>query len=530
MVIAREIQDRQGQGQALNNLGRVLLRTGKTTEATQRLIEAIKIWEYLRARLNDSFKVSIFQEQARTYRFLQKALAYQNKTDAALEIAERGRSRAFLELLATHLSSVATPKLPSIEQIQQIAKAQNATLVEYSIIDDDFQIKGKQQTRESELFIWVVKPTGEVTFRRVDLKPLWQQHNSSLANLSVNIRDCIGERRMSDSCIELFINKQSLQQFHQRLKLDCSGVKRGTMGFSCGPTIDKDRADIYYLQQLHQLLIKPIADLLPTDPKADVVFIPEQSLSLVPFVALQDAEGKYLIEKHTIRTSPSMHVLDLTHRQAQEVRGLAKDILIVGNPTMPKVSFRLGEPPQQLNPLPAAEKEARTVAAIFNIQAITGNQASKAAVVKQMLKAKFIHLATHSFADDFKRLGIPGVIALAPSGRDDGWLTASEIQDLKLSAELVVLSSCDSGGGKITGDGIIGLSRSFIIARVPSMIVALWAIEDQSTADLMIEFYRNLQHNPDKAQALRLAMLSMVANPRYKPRDWAAFTLIGEGQ
>ena len=100
---------------------------------------------------------------------------------------------------------------------------------------------------------------------------------------------------------------------------------------------------------------------------------------------------------------------------------------------------------------------------------------------------------------------------------------------MKLNAELVVLSACDTGRGIITGDGVIGLSRSLISAGVPSVVVSLWKVPDEPTAALMTEFYRQLQFKPDKATALRQAMLTtMKKHP--KPRDWAAFTLIGEAQ
>ncbi|WP_293185833.1 MULTISPECIES: CHAT domain-containing protein [unclassified Microcoleus] len=94
---------------------------------------------------------------------------------------------------------------------------------------------------------------------------------------------------------------------------------------------------------------------------------------------------------------------------------------------------------------------------------------------------------------------------------------------------LVVLSACNTGEGRITGDGVIGLSRALISAGVPSAIVSLWAVPDAPTSELMQAFYRNLQSNPDKAQALRQAMLTtMKTHPQ--PRNWAAFTLIGEAE
>ncbi|KAM3091237.1 CHAT domain-containing protein, partial [Phormidesmis sp. 146-12] len=199
----------------------------------------------------------------------------------------------------------------------------------------------------------------------------------------------------------------------------------------------------------------------------------------------------------------------------------------LGNPTMPQVSLSPGEPKQQLSPLPGAEIEAKTIASLLNTQPIIGAQGTKAAIVAKMPQASIIHLATHGLLDDIRGLG--SAIALAPSGNDNGLLTAEEILNMRLQADLVVLSACNTAQGRTTGDGMIGLSRSLIAARVPSVIVSLWAIPDAPTADLMKAFYQNLQKNPDRAQALRQAMLTtMKTHPQ--PRDWAAFTLIGEAE
>ncbi|WP_333241376.1 MULTISPECIES: CHAT domain-containing protein [unclassified Microcoleus] len=284
------------------------------------------------------------------------------------------------------------------------------------------------------------------------------------------------------------------------------------------------------LPTLHQLLIDPIQTLLPKDPNARVIFIPQGSLFQVPFPALQDSGGTYLIEKHTILTAPSIQVLDLTRQQRQKLaqkQSNSGSALVLGNPTMPSVSLSLGEPKRQLSPLPGAEAEARAIAPLLNTQAITGAQGTKAAIVQKMPQASIIHLATHGLLDDVNGLG--SAIALAPSGSDDGLLTAEEIFDMKLQANLVVLSACNTGEGRITGDGVIGLSRALISAGVPSVIVSLWAVPDAPTAELMKAFYQNLQNNPDKAQALRQAMLTTMKTHQ-EPRNWAAFTLIGEAE
>ncbi|MGB5963121.1 MAG: CHAT domain-containing tetratricopeptide repeat protein [Coleofasciculaceae cyanobacterium] len=517
LAIAREIKDRYGEGVSLNNLGFALLKSGKLTEAEKNLRTGIELWESQRARLgnNDAYKISIFEEQTRTYRTLQEVLIAQNKTNDALLISERGRARAFVELLATRLSPVAaqSPKVapPTLEQIKQIAKVQNSTLIQYSIITDNFKIQGKEETKESKLYIWVIKPTGEVNFRNVDLTPLWQKQDTSLSDLVTNARKSIGVNR---SLAVVGSHPEAVQKAEEQ------ATKK--------------------LQQLYQLLIEPIANLLPTDPNAHVTFIPQQSLFLAPFPALQDASGKYLIEQHTILTAPSIQVLELTHQQRQRVGAYGRtplqgnDALVVGNPTMPSVVTTIGEKPQQLAALPGAEREAKAIASLLNTQPLIGDKASKNVVTELMPKARIIHLATHGLFDDVQ--GLDSAIALAPSsplekGGSDGLLTAAEILSMKLNAELVVLSACDTGRGKIAGDGVVGLSRSLISAGVSSVMVSLWAVSDDSTAYLMTEFYKNMQQNPDKAQALRQAMLSTKNQKEYEnPRQWAAFTLIGEAE
>ncbi len=127
----------------------------------------------------------------------------------------------------------------------------------------------------------------------------------------------------------------------------------------------------------------------------------------------------------------------------------------------------------------------------------------------------------------FKGLGVPGAIALAPSNNDDGLLSAGEILDLELNIDLMVLSACDTGRGAITGDGVVGLSRSLLTAGVSSLVVSLWSVPDAPTSELMTYFYQELRQNGDKAQALRQAMLKTKEKHPH-PRDWAAFTLIGE--
>jgi CHAT domain-containing protein len=334
----------------------------------------------------------------------------------------------------------------------------------------------------------VIQPTGKITFRQVDLKATLPKQCNSINQLVNQSRVAFGVR--SEDLV-------AVEPIGDAKPNPCN-------------TIDSKAT----LTTLHKALIQPIADLLPTDPTQHVTFIPQDELFLVPFPALLDANGKYLIEHHTIRTASSIQLL----QQTAVLKATPK-----GNSTLV-----LGNPKTNLANLPEAEKEAHAIAPLFNTTAITGADGTKATILQKMQNAKLIHLATHGTFDD--RNGLKSALHLTPNGEDDGLLTAEEILSLKLNADLVVLSACDTGRGKLSGEGVIGLSRSFIAAGVPSVIVSLWQVPDNSTALLMTQFYKQLKTNPDKAQALRQAMLHTMKQYPNQPRAWAAFTLVGEAQ
>jgi CHAT domain-containing protein len=470
--------------------GSLSLKTGRSDEAVKHLDQAAQAFELQRPGLGDAEQVSLFETQQATYRQLQMALIAKNLPEAALEAAERGRARAFVELLSRRLQvSSQQPNLVrslNSKQIRQTAKNQNATIVQYSLVSED------------KLYVWVIKPSGQIVFRPVDLtKVLFKQDFSTFVN----------QARSND--------------------LGARGRGIGVVSVRSGQA----RGSLTDLQRLYQVLIAPIAKELPTSISDRIIFVPQGALFLVPFAALQDNSGKYLIEQHTLSIAPSIQTLELT--RAQQVKRNAQPAplaaLIVGNPTMPKVLVEAGKPAEQLAALPGAEREARAIATLLNAEVLTGDAATKAKILQKIPQSRQVHLATHGLLDDFWGIGLPGAIALAPSGQDDGLLTTEEILDLKLNADLVVLSACDTGRGKITGDGVIGLSRAIVAAGTPSVIVSLWAVPDSPTATLMVEFYKQRLRNSSKAQALRQAMLTtMQQYPQ--PANWAAFVLVGEAE
>ncbi|GAB4354773.1 MAG: hypothetical protein Fur0042_23840 [Cyanophyceae cyanobacterium] len=183
-----------------------------------------------------------------------------------------------------------------------------------------------------------------------------------------------------------------------------------------------------------------------------------------------------------------------------------------------------------LSPLTGAAQEAQTIARFFNAAPLLGPQATETAVKARLDGADLLHFATHGIFQVGDRDVLDAWLALAPDPQngEDGKLTLGEIFDRPLAAQIAVLSACDTGKGRITGEGVIGLARAFLRAGTPTVVASLWKVPDQQTAMLMEEFYRQLLAGRDRAEALRLAQLSIRA--RYpNPFYWAAFVIIGDG-
>lgn len=502
--IAQQIGNSRRLARAFNNLGFVYFKVGNLEEAEANATKAIAILEILFKNIaDDPDSQMTLGDTLISYNLLQRILVAQHKHEEALAIAEQSRAKASVSLLTQRMDVEINisdiDEALSASDIQKIAKDNNAVIVEYSLILESYLNYGGVRGNTAEIYTWVIQPTGEINFHQT----LLDDQDFKFQDIALQIQTSIGNR------------------------------SRGGFELSDEPEIDQQA----YLQALHELLIQPIAGFLPDDPLQQVVIIPQRELFSVPFAALRDATGQYLIEKHTLSFAPAAQMLQLAQEQKSpdfEQQKLAQKALIVGNPEMPMVRLAADKEAEPLMALPGAEQEALEIATLLGSSPLIGAQGKESTIKQLMTDASLIHLATHGLLEygrpeDSGVRDIPGAIALTPDldTQDDGLLTAAEILDMQLQANLVVLSACDTGLGTVTDDGVNGLSRSFIMAGVPSVVVSLWSVPDAPTTELMIEFYQQMQMSGNnKAQALRQAMLkTMEDHP--DPRDWAAFTLIG---
>ena len=213
------------------------------------------------------------------------------------------------------------------------------------------------------------------------------------------------------------------------------------------------------------------------------------------------------------------------------------EALVVGNPDPPAEPLLPGLPAPVLPALPAAEREARAIAELYDAPALLGARATREAVLDRLPYARFAHFATHALAGE-DALRIPGALCLLPSApadpaRAEGsvsvgpYLRADDVEALDLSGcHLVLLSACQTGWGRLSPEGNLGLARTFLVAGVDCVVVSLWPVDDTATAGLMIAFHQHLAAGATTGEALRHAVRE-TRRCHTRPVDWAGFTLLG---
>jgi len=502
---------------------RALKALGRHREAFAEFEASARIANDLRSNLkSDPGKVGFMDRRQAVFTDWAEALLEAGRDEEALEVAEAGRARAIADLLAQRrvrgkagerviLEQVRT----TVEELGATARAQSGNLAARAA--EGSEIRGpeleKQLARlrsqnrelaslitvqspkvgeirgvatrlgaaiveylatESRLFIWVVQPSGAVHTVRKDVP------RESIASSIKQVRRQIDEA-----------DADTLQH--------PEGVRS-------------------LLRTLDAVLFEPIEPWLPA-VDTPVVVVPHGPLWLVPFAALEDAAGKSLAERHALCFVPSVSVFRYTGARRASAAGVQR-ALIVADPVPPHGS---GLPALAGSRAEAIQIQTRLGPRRAHL--LTGAEASEAAVKRESAGYGILHFATHGLITEDRPL--ESSLALAEGEGEDGYLRVDEVFGLDLKADLVVLSGCSTGLGRLSGDGVLGLTRAFLYAGTRSLVVSQWDVSDRATGFLMDRFYAELEAGRGKVAALRAAQLS--AKERWPhPALWAAFELIGE--
>lgn len=271
------------------------------------------------------------------------------------------------------------------------------------------------------------------------------------------------------------------------------------------------------IAELTQMLLPtPITDKL--DSVKHLIVVPVFGLGTVPYAMLQPfKDNSYLIDRMSISIAPSLFDVG-AHMYPWNVKFAFSSPLIVGNPhLMPSHGW-------VVPPLLGAEREAQAVAKIMNTTPLIGKEATRKVIVSKARDSSLLYFATHGIASSNNPL-VESFLMFSADTFEQGWLTAKQVQDGRLWAQIAILSACQTGLGKVHDAGIIGLARGFQIAGVPRVVMSLWSVDDTATNELMQAFVKHLKDDIP-AEALRKAMVE-VKEQRPAPSQWASFVLFG---
>jgi len=522
VVVCRKGTDRDALADALEGRAAVSAALQHYDAAMADVREAMAIREDIRSHLvpDDARKQGYNERIQSLYDTSIDLLTKMGNHREALEVAEQGRARAFLDLMGTQAlpaapgeSTVAVdaPTFASYvsaapytaAQMIDAARHYNSTILAYWASD-------------KTIYTWVVAADGTIHEARVPVT------RTRLVQL---IRQTTEEKHSA---------KPPSTQVSQT---------SGTAMQSRGPedvALSSTKSDAWRL--LYGLLIAPVDRYLPTKRGALLTIIPHHELFRVSFAALTDSHGQYLVERYAIHSVPASALLRYTQGNEEKAAQLPQHYLLIANPAGLSLKNGLALPA-----LPATLNEVRAIEQLLPVNEVTslaGSDAQENSVTRALPSATVIHFATHAVMDDADPRSSFLLFYPPPGSKDPVRLTTAAIYQMKLHTRLVVLSACRTGLGRITGDGIDGFSRAFFYAGTASFLSTLWDVADQPTAALLPTFYRELSGGKSRSAALRNAQLALIqklrtgkvhANtplgPITLPEDplyWAAFSLSGE--
>ncbi|XP_078348122.1 uncharacterized protein LOC144633186 [Oculina patagonica] len=500
LSIAKELGQRDGEGAACYSLGCVLELSGDLHEALNYYRSSVKLYNEVRGLLQseDTWKITFRNAFQHAYDALWRTLLLLEKVEEALCVAEQGRAQALEDLM----------------KLQYACELLDSGSFEPKVKVSDILSNRSKQTvfvaiEGKTVNFWVLCKAKNTEFRQKKV-----EREEAVAFLERLRKNAFKEIK---SGVQVTCENRSLDEHIEKL-----------------PPTDREEAVQDTVKELHskneslrlfyECIIGPIADVLQGD---DLIIVPDGPLCLAPYAAFVDDESRYLSESFKISIFPSLTSLKLIADSAYDFHRTS-GTLLVGDPCVEEVVNRRGRP--KWLSLPYARKEVELIGEMLDIPPLTGRDATKNEVLKRIGSVALVHIAAHGDME-------AGEIALAPNPEraskipkvKDFMLKMSDVQAAKLRARLVVLSCCHSAQGKVTPEGVVGIARAFLGAGARSVLVALWAINDEATMEFMKSFYTHLKDGHSTSVALNRSMKSLRESDKFGAvKYWAPFVLIGD--
>lgn len=484
----------------LYDRGRIAEREGNAAEAANFYKRAVEVIERQRSTLNtEASKIGFIGSKQSVYQDLVRVLVAQGRGVEAFEYVERSKARALVDMLAAKQDfAVATG---NAQEVMALLAASAAAEAEGRVPeggDKARQTRSLVARTQAQLAVQAPElaslvavttlATAEIQQRLGPAEALVEYYYGTGRELYAFVltRDALGVHALDGTNLA-----DEIRLFRQAINK---------------PGSEDWRAPA---QRLHERLMKPLEAALVG---SQLTIVAHGGLHYLPFNALFDGR-QFLVERYDLRMLPAASVLKFLRAGGGDKPGV---LLALGNPDLGKPEFDL----------PFAQSEAQAIAAgMPRSRVLLRKEASKEAFKRYATGFRFLHVASHGQFDPDAPL--QSALLLAADGASDGRLTVNELYSMRLDADLVTLSACETGLGKIAGgDDVVGLTRGFLYAGASDIVASLWQVDDEATGLLMTSFYDALRKGAGKREALRRAQLGVLrSNPH--PFFWAAFQLTG---
>ncbi|OCQ92119.1 hypothetical protein BCD67_19420 [Oscillatoriales cyanobacterium USR001] len=581
LTLSRAVGDRGGEANTLFNIAYAKRQQGNFTEALTNMEASIKIIESLRTKIaSPELRTSYFATVQNYYQFYIDLLMQLHKTNPksgydtkAFEASERSRARTLLELLKeanTNIRQGVSPELLQKErslqqQLDAIEKQRvevlsrpNHTPKQQTELDQKRQtLLGQYQDIQAQIRATSPRYAALTQPQPLTLAQIQQQ---ILDENTILLQYSLGKERS----YLWAVTKTSITSYELP---KAANIEETARNFRDSVTNQRYRNNPNRLAEtnnaISQTILQPVAAQIG---KKRLLIVGDGVLNYLPFAALSlnDNSGKNgnqpLIVDHEIVLLPSASTLASLRQNYNDRQSPNRTLAILADPVFSandeRVKNNSSTTTQQMiesanlglnrssrdnnvefKRLNFTRQEAQIIQGLFPPNSRTESldfEASRTTATSENLSQyKIIHFATHGLANSVHPELSGIVMSLVDKNGNplNGFLRLTDIFNLKLSADLVVLSACQTGlGQNIQGEGMVGLTRGFMYAGAKRVVVSLWSVDDEGTATLMSSFYQEmLQKGLTPAAALRAAQLEMLKQEKWRaPYYWAAFTLQGE--
>jgi len=559
--LAKEIGNLQILWEAYFGLGQCYEKRSIFDQSVKCYKNAIDVIDMIRSQiLLDSFKAGFTRDKLKVYEFLINILFKLNTENPSIEtekeifhVTQKAKARAYLENLARSKVDVSKRLNLKVRKKENEISKRIALIKEQLSNSDLFEYKRKELLielqREEDKFMSLISEVNlEIPKISNIASPCRVEQIQQLLNKNTALIEYfLGENQT----IMFLITKTEFCVFPlpSRNEIE-SSIRAFLKILSDPPKVEFN----WFLaaKRIYNELIFP-AERKIKNVIGNLIIIPDGILYYLPFETLvrsingKPTEEGYLIKDYRISYAPSSSILFFLSRIHHE-NSSPKGLLAFGNPFYSfSVPAKLKK--QNINikvlkdvylntdfafsSLPYSGREIIKISKYFPREKrdIFINKDAKEEVIKEisLIDYRIIHFACHALLDEKFPFRSGLVLSFDEDSREDGFLQVREIYSLKLNTDLVVLSACQTGKGKLEiGEGILGFPRIFFYAGAKSVLFSLWKINDESTALFMNYFYYYLSQENEKAKALRLAKLKMIESKFCHPFYWAAFVLNGD--